>query len=71
MGGGDNVHYIRPLYNIVMLPKQLVPFKEYWDQKYCLDSTSVSDTKPDPDCIRIQLGMWIRIRIGDPDPESK
>ncbi len=31
--------------------------------------TSVSD--PDRDCIRIQLGHWIRIQIGDLDPEPE
>ena len=33
---------------------------------YHLVPFSVSD--PDPDWIRIQLGLWIRIRNLDPDP---
>ncbi len=38
---------------------------------YCQVSTSVWDTKPDPDCMRIQLGLGIRVRIGIRIQEGK
>jgi hypothetical protein len=30
---------------------------------------SAVDTNPNPDCIRIQWGPWIRIRIRNLDPD--